>query len=215
MLRAFEKYFKRGSVLELGCFQGEFTKRLVKQFDNITCIEASENAIKVAKESPALSNVEFILSTFENAKLDRKFENILLLHVLEHIDNRIALLKKIKDEWLSDEGILIIACPNANAPSRQIAVSMGLIKEPEAVTPAEEAHGHRVTYSMKTLENDILKSGLSVIDSSGIFFKALANFQWDKLLETDIVSEGYLDGCYEVGKKYPELCASIFFVCMK
>ena len=42
---------------------------------------------------------------------------------------------------------------------------------------------------------------------SGIFFKALANFQWDRLLTTDIISQAYLDGCYEVGHVYPDLCA--------
>jgi hypothetical protein len=52
-----------------------------------------------------------------------------------------------------------------------------------------------------------------VVHRSGIFFKALANFQWDRLLETDIVSEGYLEGCYQLGQRYPDLCSSIFLMC--
>ncbi len=48
---------------------------------------------------------------------------------------------------------------------------------------------------------------------SGVFFKALANYQWDLLLETDIVSKEYLDGCYDLGQRYPDLCASIFLLC--
>jgi hypothetical protein len=48
---------------------------------------------------------------------------------------------------------------------------------------------------------------------SGIFFKALANFQWDRLLKTDIISKEYLEGCYQLGQQYPDLCSSIFLMC--
>lgn len=58
-----------------------------------------------------------------------------------------------------------------------------------------------------------MAAGLRVVHRSGIFFKALANFQWDALLKTDIVSQGYLDGCYALGQVYPDLCASIYLVC--
>ena len=50
---------------------------------------------------------------------------------------------------------------------------------------------------------------------TGIFFKALANFQWDKLLGTDIISLEYLEGCYQLGQQYPDLCSSIFLMCEK
>ena len=29
----------------------------------------------------------------------------------------------------------------------------------------------------------------------------------------DVISQAYLDGCYELGKEYPDLCASIYLVC--
>ena len=134
---------------------------------------------------------------------------------MEHIDDRVGLLKKIKEEWLSEKGVLFVACPNANAPSRQIAVKMGLIESNESVTAAEREHGHRVTYSMNSLESDIKKAGFDIIHKSGIFFKALANFQWDRLLDTDIITKEYLDGCYSLGQQYPELCSSIYCVCRK
>ena len=58
-------------------------------------------------------------------------------------------------------------------------------------------------------------AGLSVVHRSGIFFKALANFQWDRLLPTDIISPEYLEGCYQLGQRYPDLCSSIFLLCEK
>jgi SAM-dependent methyltransferase len=214
MLKAFTPFFKGGSMLELGSFKGEFTKRLLPHFNDITCVEASDEAVVEAKESLG-DKVQIYNSLFENLVLPKKYENIVLTHVLEHIDNPIALLKKINDNWLSDTGRFFLVCPNANAPSRQIAVKMGLISHNTAITPAEKEHGHVITYTLDTLERDAKAAGLKVIHRSGIFFKSLANFQWDRLLQTDIISKEYLEGCYELGQQYPDLCSSIFLLCEK
>ncbi len=114
------------------------------------------------------------------------------------------MLTRVNREWLTEGGRLFLVCPNANAASRQIAVRMGLITHNSAVTPAEQEHGHRITYSLDTLERDARGAGLNVVHRSGIFFKALANFQWDRLLATDIISPEYLEGCYQLGPLYPD-----------
>ena len=132
---------------------------------------------------------------------------------MEHLDDPVSVLKRVNEEWLSETGRLFLACPNANAASRQIAVNMGLISHNSAITDAEWAHGHRITYSLDTLERDAKQAGLKVLHRSGIFFKALANFQWDQLLKTNIISDEYLNGCLEIGYKYPDLCSSIFLIC--
>jgi SAM-dependent methyltransferase len=214
MLKSFVPFFKEGNFLELGSFKGDFTKRFLPYFDDITCVEASDEAIATAKNDLG-DKVKFINSLFENAVLPVKYDNIVLTHVLEHIDNPVAVLKRINDEWLSDSGRFFLVCPNANAPSRQIAVKMGLISHNAAVTPAEKEHGHNITYTLDTLERDAKAAGLKVVHRSGIFFKALANFQWDRLLQTDIISKEYLDGCYDLGQQYPDLCSSIFLMCEK
>ena len=212
MIKSFEPFFKNGSLLELGSFKGDFTERFLANFDDVTCVEASGEAIEEARRKLG-DRVKFVHSLFETAALPKRYDNIVMTHVLEHIDDPVQLLKRINDEWLAESGRLFLVCPNANAPSRQIAVKMGLITHNAAVTPAEAAHGHRCTYSLDTLERDAVAAGLTVAHRSGIFFKALANFQWDRLLQTDIVSKDYLDGCYQLGQQYPDLCASIFLLC--
>ncbi len=214
MLKSFKPFFKSGSLLELGSYTGAFTKKFLPFFDDITCVEASDEAIEIAKKELG-NKVKFINGLFETVKLPAKYDNIILTHVLEHIDNPVAVLKRINAEWLSDTGRFFLVCPNANAPSRQIAVKMGIISHNSAITPAEAEHGHRITYTLDTLERDAKAAGLNVIHRSGIFFKALANFQWDKILKTDIVSPEYLEGCYALGQQYPDLCSSIFFMCEK
>jgi 2-polyprenyl-3-methyl-5-hydroxy-6-metoxy-1,4-benzoquinol methylase len=212
MVKSFEPFFKKGSLLELGSYKGNFTKRLLPYFDDITCVEASDAAIEVARNDFG-DRVEFVNALFETATLPKRYNNIVLTHVLEHLNDPVLVLKRINDEWLADGGRLFLVCPNANAPSRQIAVKMGLITHNTAVTPAEAEHGHRCTYTLDTLERDAVAAGLKVVHRSGIFFKVLANFQWDRLLQTDIVSKEYLEGCYKFGQQYPDLCASIFLMC--
>lgn len=214
MIRAFSPMFRSGSALELGCFQGHFTERLLPYFKDITCVEASGEALKIARKRLG-KDVKFVHGLFENVKLEKKYDNIFLTHVLEHLDDRVGLLKTINQQWLSDSGVLFLACPNANAPSRQIAVKMGLIDHTTAVTDAERKHGHRVTYTLDTLERDAKKAGFHVVYRSGIFFKALANFQWDQVIREGIVSKEYLDGCYELGQVYPDFCSSIYCICKK
>lgn len=212
MLKSFVPFFNKGSVLELGSYKGNFTKRLMPHFEDITCVEASEVAIGEAQTLLG-GDVEFVNGLFETAILPKRYDNIVLTHVLEHLDDPVAVLRRVNDEWLEEGGRFFLVCPNANAPSRQIAVKMGLITHNTAVTPAEAAHGHRCTYTLDTLERDAVAAGLKVVHRSGIFFKALANFQWDRLLQTDIVSKEYLEGCYKLGQQYPDLCASIFLMC--
>lgn len=212
MIRSFTPFFRKGSLLELGSFKGDFTRRLLNHFDDVTCVEASDMAIEEAKRKLG-DKVNFINSMFETAKLPKRYDNIVMTHVLEHLDEPVRVLKRINDEWLAEGGRFFLVCPNANAPSRQIAVKMRLISHNAAVTPAEAKHGHRRTYSLDTLERDAVAAGLKVVHRSGIFFKALANFQWDRLLQTDIVSKEYLEGCYQLGHVYPDLCSSIFILC--
>jgi 2-polyprenyl-3-methyl-5-hydroxy-6-metoxy-1,4-benzoquinol methylase len=214
MIESFKPFFREGKTLELGSFEGAFTKRLLELSKNITCVEASDEAIAIAKATLG-GEVNYVNSLFETVQLTEKYDNIVLTHVLEHLDDPVTVMKRINDEWLSDTGRFFLVCPNANAPSRQIAVKMGLISHNAAVTPAEESHGHRITYSLDTLERDARAAGLSVVYRTGIFFKALANFQWDRLLNTDIISKEYLDGCFQLGHQYPDLCSSIFLMCEK
>jgi len=213
MIKSFEPFFNKGSLLELGSYKGDFTKRLLNHFDDITCVEASNIAIEESKSKVNNKKINFVNSRFETVSLPKRYDNIVLTHVLEHLDDPMLVLKRINDEWLAEGGRFFLVCPNANAPSRQIAVKMGLITHNAAVTLAETEHGHRCTYSLDTLERDAVAAGLKVIHRSGIFFKALANFQWDQLLQTDIISKEYLEGCYKLGQQYPDLCSSIFLMC--
>ncbi len=213
MMSTFSPFINGGKALELGCYNGEFTKRIAPYFSEVTVVEAASELIEEAQELTD-GSVTFINDVFEKVALSDKFDAIFLSHTLEHLDDPQLVLKRIKG-WLSDTGKLFLICPNANAASRQIAVNMGLIDSNQAVTAGEAEHGHRKTYSLDTLVEEASKAGLNVLDHGGVFFKPLANYQLDKALETGIIDNAFLDGCYKLGKRYPDLCASVYTICTK
>lgn len=49
----------------------------------------------------------------------------------------------------------------------------------------------------------------------GVIFKPLANFQFDKALADGLIGDAYLEGCYQLGMVYPDLCASVYLICEK
>lgn len=214
MLESFKPFFQSGPVLEMGCYEGAFTQRLLEVFDDLSILEGSGSLIKLLK-SKLGDSVTYHHGMFETATLPLKYKNIFLIHSLEHVDDPAIVLRNVED-WLAPGGRLFLCVPNANAASRQIAVSMGLIAHNQAVSPGEAAHGHRCTYSMDTLKRDLNHScNLRIVSEGGVLFKALANFQVDKAIQAEIIDTAYLDGCYELGKKYPDLCASIYLICEK
>jgi 2-polyprenyl-3-methyl-5-hydroxy-6-metoxy-1,4-benzoquinol methylase len=211
MMRRFERFFQPGPALELGCHEGESTRLLEKHFADLTVVEASSTALQIArsKGSPA---VTYINSSFEELALARTFRSIFLINVLEHVEDSVDVLTKVRS-MLAPGGRFFVLVPNADAPSRQIAVQMGLIDFNNAVTPGEWEHGHRRTYSFDTLEADVRRAGFAVEERGGLMFKALANYQMDQALEAGIIDAKYIEGIYNLGMVYPAMCASLYLIC--
>jgi 2-polyprenyl-3-methyl-5-hydroxy-6-metoxy-1,4-benzoquinol methylase len=211
MLRTFDPFLPEGRALEMGCYTGDVTTLLAERYADLTVIEASDELVAAAQARLG-EQVRFLLGTFETVDVRDRYDAIFLMHTLEHLDDPVFVLRRVND-WLTDKGRLFLVVPNANAPSRQIAVQMGLIPYNDAVTDDERRHGHRKTYRLDTLERVVLDAGLRIVQTGGVFFKPLANYQFDKLLGGDVISDDYLEGCYRLGMHYPDLCASIYAVC--
>jgi 2-polyprenyl-3-methyl-5-hydroxy-6-metoxy-1,4-benzoquinol methylase len=212
VLRRLESHLPPGRALELGCYHGAFTQLLEKRYADLTVAEGAEDLIEIAKTAVS-SRVTFVKTLFEAFEPNAEFDAIFLIHTLEHLDDAVAQLARFGTWLRQGSGRLFVVVPNAHAPSRQIAVEMGLISHAAAVTDGEHAHGHRRTYSLDTLIRDCRAAGLKVIERGGVFFKPFANFQFDGLLKSGVVSEAYMEGCYQLGMRYPDLCSSIFAVC--
>lgn len=212
-LQTFLSHVRPGPALEMGCHEGGMSRLLAPHFSDLTVIDAAKSALDIAK-AVLPSDVAFVVGEFETVQLSRKFDSIFMINVLEHVDDAVLVLRRAA-EWLTDSGRLFLLVPNANAPSRQIAVQMGLITHHQAVTDAERKNGHRRTYALDTFHRDLRNAGLNVEHTGGIIFKGLANYQMDKALAAGIITMEYLAACFELGKMHPDFCASLFAVCSK
>ena len=211
MMRALDPFLPPGRALEMGCYLGDVTEMLAERYTDLTVIEASGELASAAQKRLG-ARARFLQGMFETIDVAEQFDAIFLMHTLEHLDDPVQVLRRAGG-WLNDSGRLFVVVPNANAPSRQFAVQMGLIPFNSAVTDAEREHGHRRTYSLDTLERDVAGAGLRVVHRGGVFFKPLANYQFDKLAGGDVVSDAYLEGCSRLGMHDPDRCASIYVVC--
>jgi 2-polyprenyl-3-methyl-5-hydroxy-6-metoxy-1,4-benzoquinol methylase len=211
MMRTLDPFLPAGKALEMGCYTGDMTELIAERYADVTVIEASDELVAAAG-ARLEGRARFVHGTFETVEIDDRYDAIFLIHTLEHLDDPVAVLRRV-NTWLTGRGRLFVVVPNANAASRQIAVRMGLVPFTDAVTDDERVHGHRKTYRLETLTRDVLDAGLRIVHSGGVFFKPLANYQFDQLLDGGVISEAYLEGCYQLGMQYPDLCASIFLVC--
>lgn len=212
MLRSLDPWLPRsGQALEFGCAYGEFTRLLAARYSDLTVVDAAADFLEITRKHVG-PGPKYHQALFEEFESPNRYDAIFIMHVLEHLIDPVAVLRKA-GSLLSETGRLFLVVPNGNAVSRQIAVKMGLIAHRAALTESDIKHGHRRTYLLDTLERDALDAGLKIVESGGVFFKPLANFQFDGILGGPYLSEQYMEGCYLLGKEYPNMCASIFLVC--
>lgn len=211
MMRALGPHLREGKALEMGCLHGEFTSILAEHYADLTVVEAAESFIEDTRKRVG-PHVKFVHSLFETYDTEERYDAIFLLHVLEHLKHPVEVLQQAKS-LLTSTGRLFLVVPNGSAVSRQIAVKMGVLTHMAALSEADIKHGHRRIYFLDTLEKDALEAGLNVIFRGGIFFKPLANFQFNQLMGTELINDDFMEGCYKLGMEHPSMCASIFVVC--
>lgn len=210
MLETLKDHFQDGATLEIGCFEGRMSSLLLERFDDLVIVEPEIENIKAAKA--VAPNAIFNHCKIEDFLSTSHFQNIFLIHTLEHIEEDVEALTAIRS-LLGKSGRLFVVVPNANAASRQIAAAGGIIATTKGVTESERRHGHFRTYDLDDLKHCVGMAGMTTVAEGGIFFKGLANFQLDQAIEAGIIGPEYLKGCLELGKKHPELCSSIYVVC--
>ena len=198
------KPFFRGQVaLELGPAIGQMTKYLIKDFTKLHLVEGAKHLLN---QIPDYKNVIKYHSFFEEFQPTIKYETIIMGHVLEHIENPVALLKVIHT-WLVDNGVLLISVPNAKSLHRLAAVEMGLIKNEFDLNNRDHELGHYRVYDFKSLKDHVIEGGFNIIDQGGIFLKPLSNGQIENNWNEEMI-----EGFYQLGKKFPNNCAEIFMV---
>jgi 2-polyprenyl-3-methyl-5-hydroxy-6-metoxy-1,4-benzoquinol methylase len=199
-----EKFIKEGSILELGPAEGIMTELFALKYHDITVIEGSRKFCDDIEKK--FSNVKIINSLFEDFYTERKYENIILGHVLEHVIDPVSVLSNVKN-WLSPNGQIIAAVPNAKSLHRQAAVIMNLLKTEYELSELDKHHGHRRVYDPESFKKDFELAGLKVRYFGGYWLKSLSNKQIEKNWNDDMIN-----AFMKLGEKYPEVAGNIYVV---
>jgi 2-polyprenyl-3-methyl-5-hydroxy-6-metoxy-1,4-benzoquinol methylase len=114
-LEQFVKPYTKGKkILDIGCGEGGVLTPFEKAGYDCTGLEYSPERAKYAREKGS-SNIKFIQGNIEEFSYHQKFDVILMLDVIEHLNQKLQALKNIK-RILSPEGIVIISFPPFRSP---------------------------------------------------------------------------------------------------
>ncbi len=206
-----EPWLKGKICLELGTADGESTQYLFRYFDHVHAVEGAQHFADLISQrfQSYLKSGKLTIynQSFESFNPNFQFDIILAMHILEHLENPIDFLHKIRN-YLKKNGKLIAMVPNALSLHRLAAVKMGLLNRPHSLNDQDKQLGHRRVYYPDQLIDHLQQSGLSVIDHGGIFLKPLTNKQIQ-----DHWTESMMDAFYQLGKDFPSNAAEIYAIC--
>jgi len=83
-------------ILDIGCGCGAVTFDLAQKAKKVIGIDLSEENIKIAKEKFCTPNIEYMVGDATQYLPGQEFDVIVLSNVLEHIEDRVEFLRKIK-----------------------------------------------------------------------------------------------------------------------
>ncbi len=118
-----DKPLKNLEILDIGCGGGLLCEPLSRMGAKVTGIDASEKNIKVAKLHLKKSKlkINYLVASPENLKLKKKFDIILNMEVIEHVENVDLFIKK-SSGFLKKNGIMFIATLNKTFKSYMLAI---------------------------------------------------------------------------------------------
>ena len=134
------------TFLDLGCGNGWVVRKVAK---NPLCIRAVgiDGAEKMISNAKSLSkdSTEYILADIDTFQSVEKYDIIHSMEVLYYLDNPKEVIKKISEDWLKDNGRLIIGIDHyyenleSHSWQEKVGTRMLLLKEEEWLEMFKEA----------------------------------------------------------------------------
>lgn len=200
----FSRFWRGPRCLELGPAEGVMTDLLASTFPELTVVEGSERfCADLRARHPG---AEVVHALFEDFTPARTFDTIVMGHVLEHVEDPRALLRRAR-EWLTPDGVLCAAVPNARSLHRQAAVLMGLLPAEDALNEADRQHGHRRVFNPESFRADILGAGLRLRFFGGFWLKPVSNAQLEAHWTPEMVR-----AFMALGERYPDIAAENYVI---
>jgi 2-polyprenyl-3-methyl-5-hydroxy-6-metoxy-1,4-benzoquinol methylase len=194
-------------ILEVGPADGIVTEEIIRAGFLPILLEGSKPLCEsLLKQFP---DTEVVHSLFEDFKPLKKFNTIVMGHVLEHVENPTSLVTHAY-ELLLDGGAVWAAVPNALSIHRQAAVKMGILKDVYELNATDISVGHRRVFDLKSLCEIFDSSGFKIEKTGGYFLKPISNSQIEETWTEEMV-----DAFLELGKDIPDVSGEIWVLAIK
>ena len=117
------KPLKKINILDIGCGGGLLTEPMCRLGANVVGIDASQKNIDIAKFHAKKNGlkINYLCATPETLKIKKKFDVILNMEIVEHVENVNFFLKK-SSELLKKNGLMFIATLNKTLKSYAFAI---------------------------------------------------------------------------------------------
>ena len=114
---------KNINILDIGCGGGLISVPMKILGANVVGIDASLKNINIAKTHSKKNNlkIKYICSSPEKLKINKKFDVLLMLEIVEHVDD-INLFVKKSSKFLKKNGLMFIATLNKTLKSYIFAI---------------------------------------------------------------------------------------------
>lgn len=129
---------KNYKILEIGCGDGEFTRRIAHLGGQITATDITPEVLKRGRKENKFKNVKYVLANAEKLKFSQNtFDIVCGVSILHHIDTE----KSIKEMYrvLKKGGKLFFTEPNLLNPNIFIGLNTPRLREKMEYSPDEIA----------------------------------------------------------------------------
>ena len=122
-IRNKKKPFSNLEMLDIGCGGGLLTEPMARLGGKLTGIDASDKNINIAKIHAKKNNlkINYICSSPEKLKTNKKFDVILNMEIVEHV-NDLNFFIKSSSSLLKKDGIMFVATINRTLKSYLFAI---------------------------------------------------------------------------------------------
>lgn len=160
IIEIIEIYLRRKglNILDIGCGSGTLSFYLSKNRNYVTGIDISKSAIDCCKKNSkmlGLKNIYFEVFNFPQEYPKKKYDIVILVEVIEHLNNIQKAFKTIFN-LLNNDGILILSTPSPNAPLLKIG---GIARK------FDKKVGHIRRISLASLTKYLKREGFKILKS--------------------------------------------------
>ena len=122
-LKSKEQPLQKINILDIGCGGGLLSEPMARLGANVTGIDASDKNIKIAKLHAKKNklNINYICSSPEKVKTKKKFDVILNMEIIEHVED-INFFIKSCSKLLKKNGLMFVATLNKTLKSYVFAI---------------------------------------------------------------------------------------------